>query len=311
MRILFMGTPDFARESLEKLYNAGHTICGVVAPPDKPKGRGMKLVACDVKQFAIEKDLPLFQPNKLREIQYEITEMNLDLIVVVSYGKFLPISILEIPKYGSINVHPSLLPKYRGPAPIQWAIMNGDTVTGTSIMKMNEKMDGGDIILQKEEKIRDDETTGELWARLSTISADLLLEAVDLIEKGKAQFTKQDEKEVTIAPMITKNISKIDWKGQTSLTIKNIIRGLNPAVGAYCYLGQKKLKIWKIDIVEEEITDKCEPGTVIMSDSKKGLYVKTIDGAISVLEIQGENSKKMDIKEFLRGNKIEVNKKLT
>ena len=147
MRILFMGTPDFARESLEKLYNSGYEICGVVAPPDRPKGRGMKMIACPVKEFALEKNLQIFQPEKLGEIKEEIINMNPDMIVVVSYGKFLPKSILNIPKYGCINVHPSLLPKYRGSAPIQWAVINGDEITGTTIMKMNEKMEAGDIIL--------------------------------------------------------------------------------------------------------------------------------------------------------------------
>ena len=171
MKILFMGTPDFAKESLEKLYDSGYEICGVIAPPDRPKGRGMKMIACPVKEFAMEKNLPIFQLEKLSQIKEEIKQMNPDMIVVVSYGKFLPKSILQIPKYGCINVHPSLLPQYRGSAPIQWAIINGDKVTGTTIMKMNEKMDAGDIILQKQVAIDPDETTGELWDRLSKISS--------------------------------------------------------------------------------------------------------------------------------------------
>lgn len=307
MKILFMGTPDFAKESLEKLYDFGYEICGVVAPPDRPKGRGMKMVACPVKEFALEKNLPVFQPEKLSQIKEEIKNMAPDMIVVVSYGKFLPKSILSMPKYGCINVHPSLLPKYRGSAPIQWAILNGDKTTGTTIMQMNEKMDAGDIILQKEVEIDENETTGELWNRLSTISSELLLEAIEQIENGIAKFTKQGEN-YTIAPMLTKDMAKIDWNEKSSLEIKNLIRGLNPFMGAYSNLGQKKIKFWKAEIVQE-VESAAQPGTVILSDAKKGFYIQTKDGAISVLEIQGENAKKMSIADFLRGNQINVGEK--
>jgi len=308
MKIIFMGTPDFAKESLNKLYDAGYEIGMVVCPPDKPKGRGMKLISCPVKEFATEKNINIFQPNQLIEIEQEIKSYNPDMIVVVSYGKFLPKTILDIPKYGCLNVHPSLLPKYRGSAPIQWAIINGDKTTGTTIMKMNEKMDAGDIILQKEIDILEDETTGELWNRLSEISSKLLLEAISKIENGEAKFTKQGQS-FTLAPMLEKSMAKIDFEKQNSFQIKNLVRGLNPILGAYCNLGQKKIKFWKVDIVKEH-SDNVAPGTVVMSDSKKGLYVKTIDGAISILEIQGENSRKMSITEFLRGNKIEIGEKL-
>ena len=308
MKIIFMGTPDFAKESLEKLYEAGHEICLVVAPPDRPKGRGMKMIACPVKEFALEKDLEISQPEKLNEIKQEIIDLNPDIIVVVSYGKFLPKSILEIPKFGCINVHPSLLPKYRGSAPIQWAILNGDKITGTTIMKMNEKMDAGDIILQKEVEIDENETTGELWNRLSTISSELLIKAIEQIQNGDANYTKQSE-EYTLAPMLTKDMAKIDWENKTSQEIKNLVRGLNPILGAYCYLGQKKIKLWKVDCIQDD--SEMEPGTVIMSDSKKGLYIKTLNGAISVLEIQGENARKMSINEFLRGNDIKMHEKLS
>lgn len=308
MKILFMGTPDFARESLEKLYNEGYEICGVVTPPDRPKGRGMKMIACEVKEFALEKNLTLYQPEKLLDIKTDIEDLNPDLIVVVSYGKFLPKSILEIPKYGCINVHPSLLPKYRGSAPIQWAIINGDKITGTTIMQMNEKMDAGDIILQKEVKIGENETTGELWARLSLISANLLLEAINKIKNGEYKTIKQDE-EYTLAPMINKEMAKINWNKQNSLNIKNLVRGLNPIMGAYSNLGQKKIKFWKIDVLNEKYDNSIEPGTILLSDSKKGLYIKTIDGAITVIEIQGENAKRMKVEDFLRGNKIKPGEK--
>lgn len=308
MRILFMGTPDFARESLESLYNAGYEICGVVCPQDRPKGRGMKMIACPVKEFAIEKKLQLFQPERLREIKGNITEMNPDMIVVVSYGKILPKSILDLPKYGCINVHPSLLPKYRGSAPIQWAILNGDKTTGVTIMKMDEHMDSGDIIIQQEIEIDENETTGELWSRLSTLSSKLLLEAVKQVFDGTANYLKQPE-EYTLAPMLTKDMAQIDWESFTSNQIKNLVRGLNPIMGAYCILKGKKIKFWRVGIVNDELFSDKPAGTVIMSDSKKGLYIKTIDGVISVLEIQGENAKKMSINDFLRGNAIEVGEK--
>lgn len=308
MKILFMGTPDFAQKSLQKLYDEKYEICGVVTPPDRPKGRGMKWIACPVKEFALEKNLPVFQPEKISQIKEEIRHLNPDMIVVVSYGKFLPKSILQIPKYGSINVHPSLLPQYRGSAPIQWAIINGDKVTGTTIMKMNEKMDAGDIILQKEVEIEENETTGQLWERLSEISSNLLVEAITQIENGKATFIKQSQN-YTIAPMLTKDMARINWEQQNSLEIKNLIRGLNPFLGAYSMLGQKKIKFWRAEVVQEETSKEREAGTVILSDAKNGLHIQTQDGAISILEIQGENAKKMSITEFLRGNQINLGEK--
>ena len=300
-----MGTPDFAKEALEKLYDAGHKIAFVVTPPDRPKGRGMKMLACEVKEFALEKQLKVYQPEKLSEIKQQIIDENPDMIVVVSYGKFLPKSILNKPKYGCINVHPSLLPQYRGSAPIQWAILNGDKITGTTIMKMNEKMDAGDIILQKEVSILENETTGELWDRLAKISSELLLDAIEQIENGTAKYTKQTE-EYTIAPMIRKDMARIDWEKQTAEDIKNLVRGLNPILGAYCMLGQKKVKFWKVDLVKEMPKSSEENGTVILADSQKGLFVQTKLGVLSVLEIQGENAKKMSIQDFLRGNPIKI-----
>lgn len=300
-----MGTPDFAREALEKLYDAGYEIAFVVTPPDRPKGRGMKMLACEVKEFALKKQLKVYQPEKLSEIKQQIVDANPDMIVVVSYGKFLPKSILNMPKYGCINVHPSLLPKYRGSAPIQWAILNGDKITGTTIMKMNEKMDAGDIILQKEVSILENETTGELWDRLAKISSELLLEAIQQIENGTAIYTKQPG-EYSIAPMITKDMARIDWENQTAEDIKNLVRGLNPILGAYGMLGQRKVKFWKVD-VEKEMAETLEmSGTVILADGRKGLLVQTKLGILSVLEIQGEDAKKMSIQDFLRGNPIKI-----
>ena len=308
MRIIFMGTPDFAKESLQAIYEANHEILGVVTNPDKPKGRGMKMVASPVKEFAISKGLPVYQPEKVHNNNEFIEEMkNLkpDVIVVVAYGKILPKEILEIPVLGCINVHASLLPKYRGAAPIQWAVLNGDKKTGVTTMYMDEGMDTGDMILTEKVDIGEDETTGELWDRLSKIGARLLVETLRKIEDRTATRTKQGE-DFSMAPMLNKDMAKIDWENQTAQEIKNLVRGLNPIMGAYTFLDGKKIKFWKVDVAEEVSTEneKVKNGTVILSDGKKGIFIKTKQGILKVVEIQGENAKRMAIQDYLRGNPI-------
>jgi methionyl-tRNA formyltransferase len=250
-----MGTPDFAQKSLEKIYEAGHNIIAVVTNPDRPKGRGMKMIASPVKEYAIEKNIPIYQPEKVRnntEIIEKIKELNPEVICVVAYGKILPKEILEIPKLGCINVHGSLLPKYRGAAPIQWAVLNGDKTTGVTTMYMDEGMDTGDMILKEELEIGENETTGELWGRLSEIGGKLLVKTLEQIEKGKAPREKQGE-DFTVAPMLNKEMAKIDWEEKTAREIKNLVRGLNPIMGAYSFLNGKKLKIWKIETLTNEV----------------------------------------------------------
>ena len=320
MRILFMGTPDFAQESLKALYEKGYDIIGVVTNIDKPKGRGMKLIPSDVKKYAMEKGLKIYQPNKVRnnpDFLEEVKNLKPDLICVVAYGKILPQELLDIPQYGCVNVHGSLLPKYRGAAPIQWAVLNGDKKTGVTTMFMNAGMDTGDMILKEEVEIGDDETTGELWQRLSKIGAKLLIKTVELIENEKATRIPQPD-EGTMAPMLSKEMAKIDWENKSAREIKNLVRGLNPIMGAYSYMNNKKIKFWKVDVLtQEELIERFEelkeyreklkkiaPGTVLFSDSKKGLYINAKDGIIQVLEIQGENAKRMLINDFLRGNSI-------
>ena len=312
MKIVFMGTPDFAKESLEEIVNAGHEILAVVTNPDKPKGRGMKMIPTPVKEYATQKNLKVYQPLKVRgneEFIQEIKDLTPDVICVVAYGKILPKEILEIPKYGCINVHASLLPKYRGAAPIQWAVLNGDETTGVTTMYMDIGMDTGDMILKEEVKIGEEETTGELWERLSKIGGKLLRKTLTQIEDGTAPRTKQGE-DFTMAPMLDKQMAKIDWKNKTAKEVKNLVRGLNPIMGAYSNLDGKKIKFWKVQILDENqgLTDK-EPGTVLLADSKQGLHIKTKDKAISVLEIQGENAKRMNIGEYLRGNHIDIGSK--
>ena len=307
MKIVFMGTPDFAEKSLEAVYNAGHEILAVVTNPDRPKGRGMKMVASPVKEFAVSKELKIYQPEKVRkniEFIEEIKALEPDVICVVAYGKILPKEILEIPKLGCINVHGSLLPKYRGAAPIQWAVINGEKVTGVTTMYMDVGMDTGDMILKEETEIAPDETTGELWDRLAQIGADLLVKTLEQIENKTAPRIPQGE-DFSMAPMLDKEMSKIDWESKTAQEIKNLVRGLNPIMGTYAYLNGKKIKIWKVDVVEANSED-TKNGTVLKSDSKDGLYIKAKDGVIKVLEIQGENAKRMNIQDFLRGNQIEV-----
>ena len=321
MRILFMGTPDIAIESLDNLYNEGFEICGVVTAPDRPAGRGMKLIASPVKEYATKKNIKIFQPEKIvnnNEFKDEIRELKPDLVCVVAYGVILPKSFLKIPPLGCINLHPSMLPNYRGPAPIQWAVLNGDKKTGATIMYLNEKMDAGDIILKQEVEI--DETTGELWDKLSKIGSKLLVQTVKNIDAGIIERVPQPE-EFTLAPMLNKEMAKIDWNTKKSYEIKNLVRGLNPIMGTYTFLNNKKIKFWKVQNLNNEEyseiskefdhlefeNEKC--GTVLFANEKKGLYIKANEGIISVIEIQGENAKRMNINDFLRGNNIKIGEK--
>ena len=320
LKILFMGTPDFAQESLKSIYDAGFEIIGVVTNPDKPKGRGMKLAYSPVKEYALEKNLKIYQPIKIKnntEFLDEIKTLTPDVICVVAYGKILPKEILEIPKLGCINVHGSLLPKYRGAAPIQWAVLNGDKTTGITTMYMNEGMDTGDMILKEEVEIGPEETTGDLWQKLSKIGGEILVKTLKLIEEGKAPREKQPE-EATLAPMLNKEMALIDWENSDANKIHNLIRGLNPIMGAYSYIDGKKIKFWKSKVLtkEEFFSYKTEfeeyeakfnnlvPGTILIADDKDGLYIKANGGVLKILEIQGENAKRMPTADFLRGNHL-------
>ena len=322
LNIVFMGTPDFAEESLKAIYEAGHNILAVVTNPDKPKGRGMKLIPSPVKEYALEKNLKIYQPLKVRnniEFLDKIKNLKPDVICVVAYGKILPKELLDIPRLGCINVHGSLLPQYRGAAPIQWAVLNGDKETGITTMYMDVGMDTGDMVLKEKVEIGENETTGELWDRLSKIGANLLVKTLKQIEDGTAPREKQGEN-FTLAPMLSKEMAKINWDEMDAIKIKNLVRGLNPIMGAYSNLDGKKVKLWKVNVVSvndlikkfpelEEYTYRIKglaPGTVLFSDEKNGLYINANGGIIEVLEIQGENAKKMSINDYLRGNKIQA-----
>lgn len=314
LNILFMGTPDFAKESLEAVYNAGYNIIGVVTNPDKPKGRGMKLIPSPVKEFALEKNLPIYQPLKVKnntEFIEEIRTLNPDAICVVAYGKILPKEILDIPKLGCINVHGSLLPKYRGAAPIQWAVINGEKQTGITTMYMDVGMDTGDMILKETVDIGENETTGELWERLSELGGKILVDTLKLIEEGKAPRKKQSDN-FTMAPMLDKEMAEINWNEKTAVDIKNLVRGLNPIIGAYTYINNKKLKLWKVNVITfsefnskyNVNTENIELGNIILANDKQGLFLRAKDAVLEVIEMQAEGSKKMNSKDYLRGNKL-------
>ncbi len=308
MKILFMGTPDFAKESLEAIYEEGYEIIGVVTNQDKPKGRGMKMQPSPVKEYALEKNIKVYQPEKVRnniEFIQEIKNLNPDIVCVVAYGKILPKEILEIPKYGCINVHASLLPKYRGAAPIQWAVLNGDKTTGITTMYMDVGMDTGDMILKQEVEIGENETTGELWDRLSKVGGSLLVKTLKKIEDGTVPREKQSG-EFSMAPMLNKEMAKIDWENKTAEEIKNLVRGLNPIMGAYTFYEGKKIKFWKTQVVEKqkeiELLDgniEAKNGEIVLVDVKQGLFVKAKGGILQVLEIQGENARRMPVHDFL------------
>ena len=292
MKIVFMGTPDFAATSLNALIEANYNIEAVVTNPDRPKGRGMKMLYTPVKEVAISKGIPIYKTEKVRKNEdfiNKIKEINPDVICVVAYGKILPKEILDIPKYGCINVHASLLPKYRGAAPIQWAILNGDKETGVTTMYMDAGMDTGDMILTKKVQIGENETTGELWDRLAKIGGKLLVETLKQVENDTAPRTPQGN-DYTMAPMLDKEMSKIDWENKTAEEIKNLVRGLNPIMGAYTLLNGKKIKFWKVEVAknigyDEDNIKIFRNGTVIISDPRDGIFIKTKKGILRVLEI--------------------------
>lgn len=301
MRIVFMGTPEFAVPTLERIIDDGHEVVAVVTQPDKSKDRGMKLQFSPVKECAVKHNIPVLQPIKIRkdeEFLKKYKELNPDATIVVAFGQILPKNVLEIPQYGCINVHASLLPKYRGAAPIQWSVINGDKVTGVTTMYMDVGLDTGDMILKKEVEIGKEETAGELHDRLSVIGAEVLSETLNLIEKGQVIREKQPE-EFTYAPMLTKETGKIDWNKKSS-EIDSLIRGVSPWPGAFTEFNGKKFKIHKV----KETEGNGVAGQILKADSKEGLIVATLDGAIEIIELQPENKKRMLAKDFLRGNKL-------
>lgn len=305
MKIVFMGTPDFAVGTLHALAESEHEILAVVTQPDKPKGRGKALQPTPVKEEAMRYGIPVYQPKKVREEEFQVVlrELNPDLIVVVAFGQLIPKSILELPRYGCVNVHASLLPKYRGAAPIQWAVIDGEKESGVTIMKMDEGLDTGDMIAKTVVPLAADETGGSLFDKLSQVGAQLLLDTIPALEEGTVVCEKQPEESPTpYAAMLNKKMGLIDWSQDASV-IECLIRGLNPWPSAYTYLKGKTLKIWQAKVVEKQHEE--EPGTIIEVD-KKHLVVACKTNALLIERLQLEGKKQMETEAFLRGYAIET-----
>ena len=294
MRVVFMGTPDFAVPSLQILLDHGYEVCAVYTQPDKPKGRGHKLQPPPVKELALQHQIPVFQPATLRkeEVQAEIRSWNPDVIVVVAYGKLLPKAVLDAPKLGCVNVHGSLLPQYRGAAPIQWTVLNGDKVAGVTTMFMAEGMDTGDMLLKAETPVGEEETSGQLFDRLKDLGA------LQGLEAGTLTSVPQDEAQATRAPMLSKELSQVDWT-KSAQQVHDLIRGLNPWPSAVSYLDGRKLKLHASRVREGS----GEAGKAFAQDG--ALWVYCGQGALELTEIQTENGKRMDGKSYLLGHPLQ------
>ena len=305
MRIVFMGTPDFAVPSLQALIDAGHDVCAVYTQPDKPQGRKQILTAPPVKTLALAHDIPVFQPNTLKneDEQARLRELAPEVIIVVAYGKLLPKAVLDIPPHGCINVHGSLLPRWRGAAPIQWAVIAGDEMAGVTTMQMAEGLDTGDMLLTYETKVGEKETAGELFDRLAQSGAELLTQT--LVKLDEIEPRPQDDAQSCYAHMLDKQMAVIDWS-KSAHEIDCLIRGLNPWPIALTALSGERLKVF----AAEKANGRGEPGTVLEADPKKGLTVACGEGALKLIEIQLVGGKRMKATDFLRGHVIEVGTKL-
>lgn len=306
MKLVFMGTPDFAVPSLKALVEAGYDVVAVFTQPDKPKNRGMKLQPTPVKEYALTQNIPVYQPAKLRdgEAYAVLKDISPDLIVVAAYGKILPVDILELPPLGCINVHSSLLPKYRGAAPINWAILNGEDESGVTIMYMAEGLDTGDMILQEKTPITLEDTASTLHDRLADMGAELVVKAVSMLTDGSAVRTPQDDTLSCYAPMLSKELSIMDWS-RTARQLHDQVRGLAPWPSAITQLDGVRCKIWATTLTGE--TSGKEPGTIVQAD-KKALKIVCGDGQVlRIDELQPDGKKRMAATAFLLGHPIAVN----
>ena len=308
MKVIFMGTPDFAVGTLKALHEAGHEVTLVVSQPDKPKGRKQELSPTPVKAAAEQLGLPVYQPSKIRaeeSIEY-LRNVEADVIVVAAFGQIIPRAILEMKKYGCINVHASLLPRYRGAAPIQWAVINGEKESGVTIMQMDEGLDTGDMLLKETVPLEEKETGGSLFDKLSRVGADLCVKALKELEKGTIVPEKQGESPTAYASMLTKEMGKIDWT-KDAASIERLVRGLNPWPSAYTGWNGRTIKVWSAQVIAEESACAPDaslqapvPGQVVRAD-KEGLAVCTGRGILQIKELQLEGKKRMDAASFLRG----------
>ena len=303
MRVIFMGTPDFSVGTLEAVLAAGHEVAAVVTQPDKPKGRGGAMSMSPVKEAALKHNLTVLQPQRAREEAFveELRGYEADVIVVVAFGQLLPAEIIHMPKYGCINVHASLLPKYRGAAPIQWAVINGEKVSGVTTMRMDEGLDTGDMILKEEVTLAPDETGGSLFDRLAEVGAKLAVQTLQALEDGTAEFTPQDHEKATQVGMIKKSFGEMDFT-KSAVELERLIRGLNPWPGTYTEYQGKTLKIWGATV--KEGGDPSKAGTIV-NVKKHSFGIQTKDGILVPTEIQLEGKKRMTTDAFLNGYTVE------
>lgn len=304
MKIVYMGTPDFAVPPLEALVKSGYDVIAVVTQPDKPKGRGKALLPTPVKEEALKYNIPVYQPVKVRDPEFieVLKSLEPDMIVVAAFGQIIPKAILDMPKYGCLNIHASLLPKYRGAAPIQQAVIDGERESGVTIMRMGTGLDTGDMISQAAVELSADETGGSLFDKLSLLGAQLLVDTIPTIMDGSAVYTKQpDESPTPYAAMITKNMGLMDFN-KSAVELERLVRGMNPWPSAYTFLNGKTLKVWKAAVVAEDTLNKA-PGSVI-SSGKDGIHVACGQGVLVLEEVQLEGKKRMQADAFLRGYQV-------
>ena len=311
MKVIFMGTPDFAVGTLEALIEAGHEVVLAVTQPDKPKGRGKEMQYTPVKECALKHAIPVFQPRRVREPECieELRKYDADIMVVVAFGQILPKEILEMCTYGCVNVHASLLPKYRGSAPIQWAIIEGEEVTGVTTMQMDEGIDTGDMLLKTEIPIEPKETGGSLFDKLAQAGAELCVETLEALQNGTVTPIPQGETTTAYAKMLDKQLGDINWN-KTAVEIERLIRGLTPWPSAYTNWNEKVMKIWDAEVsdIDVEMED-AKPGTIVKVE-KDAFYVQTGEGLLKVCELQIPGKKRMDAGAFLRGYQVKVGEEL-
>lgn len=306
MRIVFMGTPDFAVPSLDILVKNKYDVAMVITQPDKPKGRGHHVMCSPVKEYAVKCGLNVMQPKKIGDddVINELQKLNADLFVTCAFGQLLTERVLAVPKQGTVNVHGSLLPKYRGAAPIQWAIINGEKKTGVTTMLTVLKLDAGDILLKEEIEIDDEMTAGQLHDRMSLLGAELLLKTIQGIEDGTIVPKPQPECDACYAPRMTKEVGEIKWDA-TAREIHNLVRGTNPWPGAYSYIGDERMKVWKTRVMDEDRITGKKPGSVL-EITREGFLVQTGKGTILITEVQCDNAKKLTAYQYICGHAVKV-----
>ncbi len=310
LKIVFMGTPDFSVPTLQSLIDSDHSVIAVVTQPDRPKGRGNRVVAPPIKVLAQQYAIPVLQPQRVKapEVRQQLEELTPDAIVVVAYGQILPQPILDIPRLGCVNAHASLLPKYRGAAPFQWAIIRGETETGVTTMLMDKGMDTGDVLLQQSIPIEAEDTAATLHDRLAQVGADVLMRTLQGLEAGLLQPTPQNNDEATYAPLLKKHDGLVDWQ-KTAAEIANAVRGMSPWPGVYTHVQGNRVKLLKVQ-VEAAIETTAEAGTVVAIDQQQGPLIATGAGQLRILEIQPQNKKPMRCSDFCRGYRLQVGDRL-